>query len=125
MTLEECYRIIGGDLAAVAARLPSVQFAEKFLLKFPGDDSFDALCAAVRDGRRADAFRAAHTLKGVCQNLGLDMLLASASELTEALRPDTPDFAPTVPALFNQVAQDYTLTVDAIRAYQDGKQGAR
>ena len=36
-----------------------------------------------------DAFRSAHTLKGVCQNLSFDRLYEVSNELTELLRDRT------------------------------------
>ena len=75
MTIEQCYQTLGGSFAEVSMRLPSVRLVEKFIGKFLDDGSFDALCAQMSAGSREDAFRAAHTLKGVCANLGFGRLL--------------------------------------------------
>ena len=56
--------------------------------------------------------RAAHTLKGVCQNLGFDALYAPASALTEALRGGTLDGADT---LFPPVEKEYQRVVAALK----------
>ena len=66
MTIQECYEKMGGDYAQVEKRLPSAALIQKFAAKFLDDASFSQLCAAMREGNRADAFRCAHTLKGVC-----------------------------------------------------------
>ena len=87
MTIQECYVALGGSYEQVARRLPSAGMVERFLARFPGDDSFAKLCAGMECGRREEAFRAAHTLKGVCDHLGLDRLMDSAGRLTELLRP--------------------------------------
>ena len=82
MTLEQMYSAIGGDYKAVMERLPSADFVRRFALKFLQDDSFPNLKKALEAQDAPTAFRAAHTLKGVCQNLGFDALYAPASALT-------------------------------------------
>lgn len=93
MTLEQMYSAIGGDYKGVMERLPSADFVRRFALKFLQDDSFPNLKKALEAQDAPTAFRAAHTLKGVCQNLGFDALYAPASALTEALRGGTLDGA--------------------------------
>ena len=83
MTLEQMYAAIGGDYKAVMERLPSADFVRRFALKFLQDDSFPNLKKALEAQDAPTAFRAAHTLKGVCQNLGFDALYAPASALTK------------------------------------------
>ena len=67
-------------------RLPSPDFVRRFALKFLQDDSFPNLKKALEEKDAPTAFRAAHTLKGVCQNLGFDALYVPSSALSEALR---------------------------------------
>ena len=116
MTLEQMYAAIGGDYKAVMERLPSADFVRRFALKFLQDDSFPNLKKALeaQDAPTAfrAAFRAAHTLKGVCQNLGFDALYAPASALTEALRGGTLDGADT---LFPPVEKEYQRVVAALK----------
>ena len=59
---------------------------EKFALKFREDMSFQELEKALNDKQVEIAFRAAHTLKGVCMNLGFDHLYKPSFEITECLR---------------------------------------
>ena len=114
MTIEECYREIGGNYAEVSGRLPSKRLIEKFAIKFLDDQSYAQLSQAMAAGSCADAFRAAHTLKGVSANLSFAQLRASSSSLTELLRG-----ADTIPAkaspLMDAVTRDYEMTVAAIR----------
>ena len=117
MTLEDCYRAVGGDLAQVQRRLPSMALIERFVAKFLSDDSYAQLCCAMEAGQREEAFRAAHTLKGVCQNLGFGKLSASTEKLTELLRPQTEEFPAGAAALLEEVTRDYAETTEAIRAY--------
>ena len=86
MTLQEFYTAINGDYQDVIGRLRSEKLVRKFVLKFLNDGSYDLLCQSLEEQNYEDAFRAAHTIKGVCQNLGFSKLLDSSSKLTEALR---------------------------------------
>ena len=117
MTLEECYTALGGDYQDVLGRLRSEKLVSKFLLKFLDDGSFDLLVTSMDKSDWSEAFRAAHTIKGVCQNLSFTRLFTSASQLCEALRPGGP---PQSPDLFTQVKTDYEATLSAIRTYQAG-----
>ena len=116
MTIQECYLQLGGDYAQAQKRLLSESLVRRFITKFLSDDSFAALCRAMEAGQRAEAFRAAHTLKGVCANLSFDRLFASASQLTELLRPEADAIPDGADALLETVRQDYELTVSTIRA---------
>ena len=117
MTIQECYQELGGNLAQVQKRLPSVSLIKRFITKFLDDDSYSRLCAAMEQENREEAFRAAHTLKGVSANLGFDRLLAWLGELTELLRPAGETLPEGAGALFEAVRGDYAQTVNAIRAY--------
>ena len=63
------------------------------------DGNFDKLEEAVAAGDTAEAFEAAHALKGALSNLALTPLAKPASEITERLRhadavPDLSDIMP-------------------------------
>ena len=117
MTIQECYQVLGGDYAQVEKRLPGIHLIRKFIAKFLDDGSYPELCRAMEQGQTEEAFRAAHTLKGVSANLGFDRLTASSGELTELLRGRTDGIPTEVVPLLDMVRQDYELTADAIRAY--------
>ena len=53
---------------------------------FLQDDNYKRLAQALEEGDVDAAFVAAHTLKGVCQNLSLDHLFEADVAVTEALR---------------------------------------
>ena len=80
------YAAIDGDYKAVMERLPSADFVRRFALKFLQDDSFPNLKKALEAQDAPTAFRAAHTLKGVCQNLGFDALYAPGPKHSAAAR---------------------------------------
>lgn len=85
--LEQFYDAVGANADEVIGRLGGdPALVMRFLAKFQDDDSFSTLCTALDDGDTETAFRAAHTIKGVCANLGLQTLFSKASEMTELLR---------------------------------------
>ena len=86
MTIKECYEKVGSDYDGVLKRLGSEALVKRFAVKFLNDPSFQELTdgLAAQDGEKA--FRAAHTLKGVCLNLGFTELYKVSAELTEVLR---------------------------------------
>lgn len=108
---------MGGDYAQVEKRLPGIHLIRRFIAKFLDDGSYPELCRAMEQGQTEEAFRAAHTLKGVSANLGFDRLTASSGELTELLRGRTDGIPTEAVPLLDMVRQDYELTADAIRAY--------
>lgn len=117
MTLQECYSEFGGDYEGVVSRLMNERIVEKFLLKFLDDGSYGMLVRSIEEYNDKEAFRAVHTLKGVCQNLGITRLGDSSSRLTEALRNGK---SQGCMELFEQVKEDYDQTVSAIRAFKSG-----
>lgn len=117
MTIQECYSRMGGDYAQVLNRLPSEALVKRFITKFLEDRTYSELCQAMAGGDREGAFRAAHTLKGVTANLGMEQLRQSASNLTELLRPQTEVIPAGAETLLEQVSADYRLTVDTIRSF--------
>lgn len=83
MTIQECYKKMGADYQEVLGRLYNEAMICKFVRMFLQDDSFQILEEALRRGDVKEAFRGAHTLKGVCQNLGFSNLYAPTYTLTE------------------------------------------
>ncbi|WP_294850552.1 Hpt domain-containing protein [uncultured Gemmiger sp.] len=112
MTLQEFYARIGGNYEATLRRLPSEALVRKFVLKYPGDPSFNQLKDALAAQDWETAFRAAHTLKGVAQNLGMDHLYEVSSALCEALRGPKPL---TDPALWPPVVEANDQVLAAIQ----------
>lgn len=49
----------------------------KFSKRFANDKTFQDLCATVENGNAQEAFRMAHTLKGICSNLGFDRCISA------------------------------------------------
>lgn len=117
MTLQECYAAMGGDYNDAIGRLRSERLVQKFVLKFLEDGSFELLCRSMEAGDLSEAFRAAHTIKGVCANMAFSALLKSSSQLTELLRGG--DMGDQAQELFQRVKVDYAKTAQAIQAFRE------
>ena len=89
MTIEECYTNMGADYGDVLRRLGNEDRVKRFLGKIPEDTSFSLLCEAYEKGDGREAFRAAHSLKGICMNLGLTVLYTSSACLLYTSRVQT------------------------------------
>ena len=115
MKIEECYVRMGGDYDDVLRRLGNEERVRRFLSRFVEEESYSDLCRFLESGAIEEAFRAAHSLKGICMNLGLFTLYLSVKDLTEELRGGV--FRPETQALFEQVSIDYRKTIACIQEY--------
>ena len=114
MTIQECYAALEGSYEEVLGRLYSEALVTKFVGKFLDDKSFQLLEDSLKAEDYEEAFRAAHTLKGVAQNLSFTRLYQSSHEMTEALRTKDYDLARR---LLPRVEDDYARTAAAIHAF--------
>lgn len=122
MTLESCYAMMGGDLEGVRGRLRSDERVAKFVSMFPHDESFAALERAMAEKAWPEAFRAAHTLKGVSRDLGFTTLFEASDELASVLRPAKDGNAVDEQAaavLVEKVGEVYQLTLDALKTIDE------
>lgn len=115
MNLKECYLALGGDYDDAVKRLMKESLVHKFVLKFLNDTSYSMLTESMESEDYETAFRAAHTLKGVCQNLSFTALYESSVRVNEALRADNVEEAKV---LMDKVTEDYNKTVTALKALQ-------
>ena len=113
MTVRECYEELGSDFDKVLSRLVSEALVKKFALKFLDDPSFQQLKEAIDTKDVETAFRAAHTLKGICLNLGFDNLFTPSQELTEKLRGA--ESVEGTDELLAAVEKEYNRTCEALR----------
>lgn len=114
MSLEIAYAAMGGDLETVRGRLLTDERIEKFAKIFLQDTSMQTLESALEAGDLPEAYRGAHTLKGVSRDLGFTPLFAA---LSDALRLDdagVPANMEAVPELMPAVRDAYALVVDSI-----------
>ena len=112
MTIQQCYEAFGGNYPEVISRLRADERVARFLQKVVDDGSYRLLCDSIESGNGEEAFRAAHTLKGVCANLSITKLFESSSALTETLRGGV--ITEAAQPLLQQVKQDYELTIKCI-----------
>lgn len=111
MNIKDCYAALEGNYDEAMGRLRMDKLIIKFSLKFLDDKSFEELGTSLDTGNIEEAFRAAHTLKGVCQNLAFTKLAGSSSACCEALRAGDLERGRE---LFAQVKQDYSQTTEAL-----------
>lgn len=89
--MEENFRLKleenGADVEATLRRfMGNENMYLKFLKKFPGDQNYQNLGTSLEAGNYEEAFRYAHTLKGVAANLGLVPMQTTVSGIVEELR---------------------------------------
>lgn len=120
MTLSEFYSCVGGDYKEVTGRIGNEILVERFLIKFLQDPSFVQLATALEEKDVQSAFRAVHTLKGICLNLGLTDLFEVSSALTEKLRGmDMSGYEP----YFEEVQRVYHRVSGMLQQYITEKNG--
>ncbi len=77
----------GADVQATLRRfMGNEQMYMKFLKMFPADPNYQNLGKNLEAGNYEEAFKCAHTLKGVAANLGLVPVQTVVSGLVEELR---------------------------------------
>lgn len=114
MTIQEVYKELNGNYDEILARFRSPALVQRFAMKFVNDGSYNELTAALAEGRGEDAFRAAHTLKGVAKNLSFTKLGDSSAELTELLRDGDVEAGR---AYLPKLTADYEMTVGALKKF--------
>ena len=108
MNVKKCYEIMNGDYEDVKSRFLTDARIRRFALLFLNDGSMEGLRAAMLDKDCEKGFQAAHTLKGVCLNLGLTGLYVPVMKITGMLRDgDIESAAEEMPAV--ETAYDYTV----------------
>ncbi len=89
---------------------------QEFLEKFLYDQNYCKCCQYLKEKNYTEAYKCAHTLKGVTANLGLVPIYDAASELVELLRgkgEDEIDKA-QIDLGWNNVEQSYNLFYNII-----------
>lgn len=112
MTVEQCYGYIGGDYDEVMDRIQEPNLIKRCVVRFVEDPSYGELKKSLSEKNYSEAFRAAHTLKGVCQNLSFTALFEAVNPLTEQLRDGT-ELADM--SLFDKVTEKYNITIRGIK----------
>lgn len=117
MNVKEFYESVGGNYEDVLERFGSESFIKKFLLKFLDDKSFSSLEQKINSPVQdvQEKFRACHTLKGVCLNLGLDSLCKPVIELTEVFRAGS---TKDEELLFSEIKKQYEYTCNNLKTLE-------
>lgn len=87
MTVQELYERIGGNLQSALRILQMDKMVARFIVRYLDEPSCGKLLEAYEKKDEKGVFEAAHAMKGVCANLGLDSLSAAAGEICEQFRP--------------------------------------
>lgn len=90
----------------------------KFLKKFPEDQNYQKLGESLEAGNYEEAFRNAHTLKGVAANLGLVPVQTVVSGLVEELRNKSAEEVdvPKANAMLQNLKKEYEKFVEIINS---------
>ena len=112
MNVKECYEIMNADYEDVKRRFLTDSRIRRFALLFLDDGSMKDLLAAMEEKDCENAFRAAHTLKGVCLNLSFTGLFAPVNRITEMLRAGDYENAS---AELQAVRDQYAATMKGLR----------
>lgn len=119
MNIREFYQTTGGDYTDALQRLMKESRVEKFTRMFPDDSCYRDLESSLAKKDVAGAFRAVHTLKGVCLNLSYTRLYEAVFEVTEALRnadPDNEEDMANVEACMEPLRSSYRQIIEAARS---------
>lgn len=87
MTVEQLYASIGGNYNGAKSILQMDKLISKFIIKFLDEKSYERLASSWANRDAEGVFEAAHALKGVSANLGLDEISRRASDISEEFRP--------------------------------------
>lgn len=114
-TLNEVAQALSFSLAEPLERFCGNEMLyTRFLKKFIADTTYAELAQAMQDADAETILRAAHTLKGVSANLGLNALTAASAEMVSAVRNDVPADAPEMQALFDALKAIYETTIEVL-----------
>lgn len=112
-------RETGADVEATIKRfMGNEDIYEKFVRRFPQDQNYKKLEEHLDSRNYEEAYKCAHTLKGVSANLGFDPVYRSVSALVEELRgrkPEEVDEA-KVETEWQEVQRTYLQFIEVIDA---------
>lgn len=90
----------------------------KFLTKFLSEPTYEKLRDCIQDEDYQEAFRQAHTLKGVSANLSMTLLTEKVSELVELLRNcenASGEVAEKAKEYMNEITERYLAVSDILK----------
>ena len=107
---------IGVDYDEVLKRFMGKEdFYLRMLKKFLDDKNYEGLKQAVEQKNWPEAFTHAHTVKGLCGNLGLNNILDYVGPLTEEVRSE-PYNEENIVNYMNGASKAYEKTIEVIQS---------
>lgn len=113
MTIQEFYQLMEGDYERVLDNVLTPENVLKFVKMFLKDPNYEKLVITMQDKDYEEAFKAAHTLKGVAANLSFERLYEVACEVTEGLRDGTD--IETAIEMMPKLSKEYEMVITAIQ----------
>lgn len=114
--MKEKLMTVGVDYDEVLKRFMGKEdFYLRMLRKFLDDKNFAGLKQTVEEKNWKEAFTYAHTVKGLCGNLGLGGIMDYAGPLTEELRSEPYD-EEVIMNYMHHVVKVYDKTVEVIQS---------
>ena len=89
--------------------LDNTKLYETCLKKFLNDKSYEEMQQGFQTGNIEDTFRAAHTLKGLSSNLGMDPLYHALQPIVETLRAGSMPEASDMQEIVELYQKTYSL----------------
>ena len=109
--IKEFYEKINGNYEVALSRMQNDERIKKYLDFFLMDESYKGLEEGMSSNDVEVAFRGAHTLKGVCQNMAFTALSTVVEQITEELRAKDIEKAKLT---FKKVEEEYKKVIDEI-----------
>ena len=109
--IKKFYDKIKGNYEEAITRMRDDERIKKYLKFFLMDESFAQLKSSINSNSCEEAFKAAHTLKGVSQNMSFTDLSNSVIEITELLRAGN---LADSKKIFPVVEEKYELVINEI-----------
>ncbi len=122
MNLNDFFPLVGGDYKDITERLVSERLIYKYIGRFPADPCYQELLTALKNNDVKEAFRAAHTMKGICATLALGDLYKLSCELTELFRNAEKINYEKTDIIINKFTESYNKTIQLINELNQGVQ---
>lgn len=109
-------KLAGGiDVAGALERMGgSEELYETILSMFLADENYESLKAAMEKGDKDNALGFAHTIKGMCGNMGFDRLFRYSDDMVETFRGNR---SCDVDLLMTQITEEYGRIMGILKRY--------
>ena len=105
----------GVDVADLTGRLMgNMTLITRFFRRFPEDNSYQVIIDSIDKGDLEEAFRASHTLKGLCSNLSMSKLYKLVSRQVEYFRAGDMEKGAKLMPEISEEYEHMTKTIESI-----------